>query len=156
MFFKNKKKALSPLIATILLVAVSLSLAGILYSWSSQNAKETTASLTDTTQKWTDCSSVNLYIETGCRYNTETGISLIVMDQSTVDIDDNLTMTVIDSNNSIISKTFAPNFKGKAMAINSSVYDDPDELEGLSLPIQRVRIFVNSCPDKAATTISCN
>jgi len=38
----NFQKGLSPLIATILLVAVALSLAGILYSWSSQNAKETT------------------------------------------------------------------------------------------------------------------
>jgi flagellin-like protein len=156
MYLKNKQKALSPLIATILLVAVSLSLAGILYSWSSQNAKETTTSLTETTQKWTDCGAVNLYIETGCRYDPETGISLILMDQSTVAIDENLTMTIIDNDNNIVSKNFAPNFKGKAMAINDSIFEDSEDLKGLVKPLQRIRIFVNSCPDKAATTISCN
>lgn len=155
MYHKNKQKALSPLIATILLVAVSLSLAGILYSWSSQNAKETTTNLTEATQSWSDCSAINLYIETGCKYNPETGISLILMDQSTVTIDENLIMTIIDNDNNIVSKTFAPNFKGKAMAVNDSIFEDSTDLKGLVKPIQ-VRILINSCPGKAATTISCN
>ena len=63
--FKSKiyKKGVSPLIATILLVAVSLSLAGILYSWASQNAGNTVSSVTETQQQWTNCTAINLFIE---------------------------------------------------------------------------------------------
>jgi flagellin-like protein len=155
--FKSKiyKKGVSPLIATILLVAVSLSLAGILYSWASQNAGNTVSSVTETQQQWTNCTAINLFIEEGCSYDTNTGISLILSDHSSVDIDQNLEISVTDTNNLIKATSFAPNFQGGAMAINSSVFSDPDALDGLG-QIQRVYVFVKSCPDRKATTMSCD
>jgi len=152
---KLTKKGVSPLIATILLVAVSLSLAGILYSWASQNAGNTVSDVSETQQKWSKCTAINLLIEPGCQYDTDTGISLILYDSSTVNIDENLVIEIFDTNNTIKSATFAPNFSGKAMTVNSSVLDDSDALDGLG-QIQKVRIYVKSCSDKAATTLSCD
>ncbi len=150
------KKGVSPLIATILLVAVSLSLAGILYSWASQNAKDTVNSVTETSKKWRDCSAINMYIEYGCTYDATTGISFILNDSSTVNIDDNLTVSVIDINNAIKSSTFAPNFSGRAMVITRAILSDPNALDGLNKPLQRVRVYVDGCPDRAASTTTCN
>jgi len=150
-----KKKGLSPLIATILLVAVSLSLAGILYSWSSQNAKETTASLSDTTNKWIDCSAVDIYIDYGCTYDSTDGLNFILYDKSTVQIDNNIVMTVIDNNNTIASSTFEPNFTGNAMAVNNTVYSNPDDFTDLVTPLKKVQVHVTSCPDKMTYTKKC-
>jgi len=149
------RKALSPLIATILLVAVSLSLAGILYSWSSQNAKETTASLSDTTNKWIDCSAVDIYIDYGCTYDPTNGLSFILYDKSTVQIDNNLVMTVIDNNNVIKSVSFLPNFTGNAMAVNNTVYPNPADFTNLTEPLKKVQVHVTSCPDKMTYTTKC-
>ena len=151
-----EKKALSPLIATILLVAVSLSLAGILYSWSSQNAKETTGNLSDTTNKWIDCSAIDIYIDNGCDYNESIGLNFIIYDKSTVTIDNNLIMTVIDANNVIKSATITPNFVGNAMNITSASYSNGDDFLDLSTPLKKVQVFVESCPDKMTYTTKCN
>jgi len=153
---RNFKRAVSPLIATILLVAVALSLAGILYSWSSQNAKETTDNLSETTSNWNDCSAVNLYIDYGCSYDSETGLSFIVMDNSTVEIDNNLSLIVIDADNEITSATFEPDFQNTAMSVKTEDLSNAEDFHDLAEPIKRVKIFVNSCPDKADTTTSCN
>jgi len=154
--FKLNNKGVSPLIATILLVAVSLSLAGILYSWASQNAGDTVNNVTETSKKWRDCSAINLYMEYGCTYDPDTGINFILNDSSTVNIDDNLTLTVIDANNVIKSASFAPNFSGRAMVIKSGVYPDDTVFEDLDEPITRVRVYVEGCPDRAATTNVCD
>jgi len=155
MFTLKNQKGLSPLIATILLVAVALSLAGILYSWSSQNAKETTGNLTDTTNEWMDCSAIDIYIDNGCVYDSEDGISFILYDKSTVEIDDNLILTVIDANNTIRSASIEPNFTGFAMAINSTVISNASEFQNLVKPIKRVSVQVKSCPDRVTYIQKC-
>jgi len=150
MFKIKKQKAVSPLIATILLVAVSLSLAGILYSWASQNAGDTVSNVTETSAKWEKCNGVRLDIEQNCVYDTATGIRFILYDNSTIDLDGNITLSVIDSNNQIKTSTFAPNFQGRSMSINIS------EVSGLTEPIQLVKVYLNLCPDRMAQTRSCN
>jgi len=157
MFTKKKKqsKAISPLIATILLVAIALALAGILYSWASQNAKEVTNGVTNTTNTVIDCSSIDLYIDYGCVYDATNGVSFILNDNSTVNIDDNLTLTVIDANNSIQTASFAPNFKGGSMAINDTVYSNTSDFQNLVTPLKKVQILVKSCPKKATFITSC-
>lgn len=151
-----KKKGLSPLIATILLVAVSLSLAGILYSWSSQNAKETTASLTDTTNKWIDCSAVDIYIDNGCQYDGNT-INFILFDKSTVQIDNNLILTVIDNNNTIKSATFLPNFSENvvAMTVDTGTFSNATDFQDLVEPLKKVQVHVTSCPEKVTISTKC-
>ncbi len=150
----KKSQAVSPLIATILLVAVALSLAGILYSWSSQSARETTDTITDTTARWTECNLVKLSIDVGCRYNTTNGLSLILMDNSTVEIKEELTVMIIDSNNSIATTTVEPSFSNRAMQISiPREGEDEDDFLDKESPV-RARVFVNSCPDQVATA-SC-
>jgi len=152
--FKLKKKGVSPLIATILLVAVSLSLAGILYSWASQNAGDTVTSVTETSKQWRECSAINLYLEQGCIYDADGGLSFVLHDSSTVNIDGNINITVIDANNTIASTSIAPAFSGRAMGIDSSTFTNAEDFEDLTLPI-RLRVFVDGCPDRAASTNSC-
>jgi flagellin-like protein len=151
---KFQRKAVSPLIATILLVAVALSLAGILYSWSSQNAKETTSNMSETTTQWSNCSSVNLYIQ-NCRYDSESGVSLILYDDSQIEIDNNLSLIVIDVNSDIATSSFAPNFSNSVMSVKTSNFSNAEDFHNLGEPIDRVRIFVDSCPDRAAITTNC-
>ncbi len=156
MNFKIKKKAVSPLIATILLVAVALSLAGILYSWSSQSARETTDTITDTTTKWSECNHVKLYIDMECLYNTTTGVSFVLIDNSTVEISDNLLITITDANYNVATAILTPNFSNRAMVIKSSEFEDPNDptdFQDLESPV-RARVIVSSCPDQF-TTATC-
>ena len=41
------------------------------------------------------------------------------------------------------------------MAVNSSVLSDPTALNGLG-KIQRVYVFIKRCPERKATTMSCD
>lgn len=141
----KKSKAVSPLIATILLVAVALSLAGILYSWSSQSARETTDTMTETQARWTECSHVRLSIDIGCSYKSATGLSLVLIDNSTVEIKEDLTLMIIDTNNSIATTTIEPSFSNRAMQIT----EDSEDFLDKESPV-RARVFVNSCPDQVA------
>ena len=151
-----KKKALSPLIATILLVAVALSLAGILYSWSSQNFKDTTTSVSDTSTDWINCSNVNIYIDSGCSYDSSTGFSgLVIFDRSTIEIDQNIVLTVIDANNNIASIEVIPSFTGNAMSLDSIVNANED-FEDLVTPLKRVQVHVKTCPDRVSYVSKCN
>jgi flagellin-like protein len=152
----NKRKALSPLIATILLVAVALSLAGILYSWSSQNFRDTTTSVSNTSAEWIDCSNVNIYIDSGCTYTSIDGFSsLILFDRSTVQIDQNIVLTIIDNANEIASTEFLPAFTGNAMSLGSVVNDMPG-IKGLETPLKRVQVHVKNCPDRVSYISRCN
>ena len=152
---KITKKGISPLIATILLVAVSLALAGILYSWASHNASNTVSSVTDGQQQRIECSAINLFIEEGCSYDANTGINLIISDYSSVNIDENIEITVVDIDNRSKTASIPSNFQGGIMAVNSSVLSDPTALNGLG-KIQRVYVFIKRCPERKATTMSCD
>ena len=158
MFKINTNKGVSPLIATILLVAVSLSLAGILYSWASQNAGDTVNSVTETSKKWDYCKGITLNMEYGCRYDSTTGISFILYDNSTVDFDENIIINIIDANNNIGTATVTPNFQGRAMVINNTVYSESETqpLTDLTEPLQLVKVYMNGCPNRTAQTRSCD
>jgi flagellin-like protein len=150
------KKALSPLIATILLVAVALSLAGILYSWSSQNFKDTTTSVSDTSAEWIDCSNVNIYIDSGCSYSTIDGFDgLIIFDRSTITVDQNIVLTTIANDNTIASTELEPNFIGNAMSLDSIANAVPTFI-GLEKPLKRVQVHVENCPDRVSYISKCN
>ena len=152
----NNKRALSPLIATILLVAVALSLAGILYSWSSQNFKDTTTSVSDASAEWIDCTNVNIYIDSGCSYNTVSGFSgLIIFDRSTINIDQNIVLTAIDNDNAIASVEFEPSFTGNAMSLDT-IANNATEFIGLVKPLKRVQVHVVNCPDRVSYISKCN
>ncbi|MDD4049512.1 MAG: hypothetical protein PHX47_00715 [Candidatus ainarchaeum sp.] len=152
----KNKKALSPLIATILLVAVALSLAGILYSWSSQNFRDTTTSVSDTSAEWIDCSNVNIYIDSGCSYTSLDGFgTLILFDRSTVEIDQNIVLTIIDSDDEIASVEIEPNFTGNAMSLASTL-NAIDGVKGLATPLKRVQAHVKNCPDRVSYISRCS
>jgi len=153
MFKINSQRGLSPLIATILLVAVSLSLAGILYSWASGNAGDTVNNVTETSRNWEYCSNVVLNLD-NCRYDTATGLSLILFDNSTVDLDGNLTIQLIDAEDEIGTATIEPNFQGRAMSIKSANYSE--DLAGYSAPLKLVKVYLNICSERAALTRSCS
>lgn len=160
--YTKNKKALSPLIATILLVAVALSLAGILYSWSSQNFRDTTSSVSERSDDMIECSNVSLYIDTGppsCSYDPhpDTGgfSGLVLSDRSRIKIDQNIIVTVIDAETNIVSASIEPNFTGASMNLGS-ILNEIDDFKGLEVPIQRIRVHVQSCPDQEASISRCN
>jgi flagellin-like protein len=152
-----KRKALSPLIATILLVAVSLSLAGILYSWSSQNVGDTTRGATEFTEDTGYCTNVSVSIdEKNCSYDSNSGFtSLLIQDASKVNIEDNLVLTVIDANNEIASVEISPNFTGNLMSLGSFLSGNEDFI-GLETPLKRVQIYVKKCPNQVHLVTRCN
>ncbi len=152
-----KRKALSPLIATILLVAVSLSLAGILYSWSSQNVGDTTRGATEFSEDVGYCSGVSVSIdERNCAYSSENGFtSLIITDKSKVKITSELVLTVIDANNEIASVEIAPNFTGNLMSLGSLLSQN-DDFIGLETPLKRVQIYVKDCPNQVHLVTRCS
>jgi hypothetical protein len=77
------------------------------------------------------------------------------MDNSTVEIDNNLTLIVIDADNEITTATFKPNFQNTAMSVKTEDLSNAEDFHNLAEPIKTVKIFVNSCPDRADTTTSC-
>ena len=88
-------KGISPLVASVLLIAITMTLAGAIAYWASSFVSTTLPTISG------ECNIASFKIFS-CRYNSTSGISMILQNLANVELK-NLTLFVIYSNNSVQS-----------------------------------------------------
>ena len=148
-------KAVSPLIATILLVAVALAIAGILYSWSQTYFVYQTDSVTESTQNPVDCAYANIEIN-DCNYTSANGLTFILNSTGTVNFLKGfkiaaLTNTDVKVESSITNTLNAGDF----ISIKSTNFSNSSSYASLNTPLKRVRVTPIDCPEKYTQVTTC-
>ena len=169
-------KAVSPLIATLLLIAVALVIAGILYTWTSSYFKLQTQEFETATTTQTECAFAGLSIDDSI--NSVTCCDLNVTDQldslsrltfklsntGTKDFNGDFTILASDGNN-LVTLAYTPNLgKGAFVLVNCS--DSLTESNGCrrtSLLVDfnqltslvTLRVTPSDCPNKYDESTSC-
>ena len=149
-------KAVSPLIATILLVAVAMAITGILYSWSQTYVKRETTNIAEVTETQIGCSYAAIELSE-CAYNSSTGLVFWLTNSGRNDLNAGFTLTVIDSaNNEATGKINSVIEKGVIKPIKTSSLSNPSTFQSLTTPLKLIQVVPKECPDKATTLTSCN
>ncbi|MFH1752192.1 MAG: archaellin/type IV pilin N-terminal domain-containing protein [archaeon] len=151
---KNSRlKAVSPLIATVLLVAVSLSIAGILYSWGQRYVSEETGKITEQTGQQIECTYAGIEI-LDCNYSNGYGLKFTLSSRGLVNLDENFTIVVIDAGNTSVEGTTDTDLAaGSAFPVNTNTFSD--KFVNLQTPLARVRVIPADCPEKYYETTNC-
>ena|GEM_PF-805543 len=149
-------KAVSPLIATILLVAVALAITGILYSWSQTYVKRETQNISDLTADQIGCSYAAIELSE-CAYNTSTGLSFWLDNIGRADLNGGIDITVIDSANNEATGTITSVIaKGAIKPIKTSTLTTASSFLNLTAPLKLIKVYPKKCSEKAATLTSCD
>ena len=142
------RKGISPLIATILLIAFVIAVGGILSGWLISFSKERVEEARTKGETDIQCSYSGLSIDDADWNDTETTLSLIVRNSGTEDLTD-FRMVVIYTNNTAFTLKVSPstilNPGDVEVFYNSSVSDCSS--------ISQVVFFSNTCPNDARDKI---
>ena len=163
------RKAVSPLIATLLLIAVALFFAGILYVWSSSFAITTTQQLENSTQDQTACAFSGVKLEdlssdpNRCDFNSTypEKLKFKLSNTGTSDLNKNFTI-LVDDGNAVVTLSYTPNLAKGTFKIVTCIQDvsgDCTVTDGnLSWlgSIKGVRVTPGDCPTRYDETTSCN
>lgn len=172
---KMNYKGVSPLIATLLLIAVALVIAGILYTWSSSYFKLQTTEFETATGAQTACAFVGIEIDdsisspTRCDFNATDQLSSMnrlsfkLSNAGTTDLNGEFTITATDGNN-VVTLAYTPNLKVGSFVIirctNSTTETngcrrtstaDFNALDGMT----SLRVTPTDCPSKYDETNNC-
>jgi len=134
---RSRKKGISPLVAAVLLIAVTMTLAGILAYWTT-NFFET--SLPEQNQTETDCMYADFSIYSCTYFNDSAKVTLSLENTQTIELKD-LEVYFIYSN-STISNSVPLNDTLQEGALKSY------QLTGVTDPFAKLRVKTH-CPDKS-------
>lgn len=155
---KEKKafNAVSPMIATVLLVAVALAIAGILYSWSQTYLTRETVQVSEVTSMQVNCSYANIEIQ-DCKYSQTSGLSFILNSVGSIDLAKGFKLSVLSADETKAESSLATTLEGgNFQAINSADLANARDYINLATPLKRVRITPEECPEKYAETTKCS
>lgn len=112
-------KGISPLIASVLLIAFTVSVALIIFSWGMTFTKQTTSNVTLTALSSVQCSGASISIQNLFLSNNST--TAVISNEGSIDLDS--IVSVIASNGTIFSSGITQLEKGgiKTITFNSSV-----------------------------------
>jgi len=140
------KKGISPLIASVLLIAFTMTIAGMMATWASSFMSEKTSNLTTESEKTQQCLGINFDVTSN--YINETHRALLISNTGAVDIvginidtiDTDYNVTNIYHNDTIS----IPRGMMKSIKINSvdAGYSNFD-------PIRKLRVTAVNCPSPA-------
>ena len=104
----KSKKGISPLIATVLILGLTVVLAALVAMWSTQFTKDTTKSVTESAEIQTRCArDVRLDIKSAC--NAGGGIYKIVLENNGNQAIFGLKVRLFQNDNTVDSKSVNPN-----------------------------------------------
>lgn len=152
-----KSKAISPLIATLLLIAVALVIAGILYVWSSayfsSQLRETEEGITVQTQ----CTFAGINIKE-CDLNTTSNeISILLENTGQVDFTKDFTIQADDGNN-VANGTYTEDLsKGTFNRLTCKATGTTCTMTGISnlTSLNTLRVTPTDCPQNYDETTNC-
>ena len=86
MFFKNKK-AISPLIAAVLLIAFTMTIAGLMAAWAQNYIVGRTQTMTEQSEEIEKCSKADFTLESGTR-KTNSTVYIVIYNSGDLDFTD--------------------------------------------------------------------
>ena len=143
-------KGISPLIATILLIAFVIAVGGILSGWLISFSKERTEEARIKGETDIKCSYANLYISDADWNDTQTRLSLTIENTGSEDLSD-FRMIVIYANNTVVTLEVMPNSTTMNPGDVQSFYNDTHV--GNCSDISQVLFKSNTCPNDARDKI---
>lgn len=152
---RKKEKALSPIVASILLIAVALALAGILWQTSSLWLQSTSNAIKkETTSYAGSCTKLNLGV-INCSYSANNGLSFIIENKSD-NVINGIKLFVIDSNEKIIktelNKVILP---GELSIIKTKDLNNSNDFINLVQPLKMIRVIPMECPHRVFELKEC-
>ena len=152
---KLGQKGVSPLIATILLVAISLAIAGMLYSWMAQYATTQTSKYTTSSGTQLQCSQAGGIQINSC---THTGSNFKLQIESTGDIDLNgFTIAALYSDGNATNTDANKLLKARSyLSIDANLWYAGYALAGYVPVMSNLKVVPKLCPSNSVTTTTCS
>lgn len=130
------KKGMSPLVASVLLLAVTLSVASIFSGWGPEVIRMVTDETMNTTQRTIDCNQAGLTIESA-RFDGASETAVVVRNTGSADLDGVHTSAWID--NLPVDDTVTSIESGNFTRVDLNTGDKPDEVQAVSQKCSDVR-----------------
>lgn len=148
-------RAVSPLIATVLLVAISLSIAGLLFNWMSQfTTEQTTAAAELATTNIVSCGRAGIRIKS-CDVNSSgTGATSVIESTGSIDLNGfNVVVLHADGNVQNITSLFESTtlFAGSFVSLNHPLDSNADVSS-----ITQYKVIPVTCPSSSASVTVCS
>lgn len=147
----KRVKGVNPLIATILLLLISLAIAGLLYSWLSGYTVEKTNQATQESEKQFTCSNAGFRI-LKCDYTKGSPGQVLIKLESTGDIDLNSFTIFVEYNDNNIGRFTE---KDKNLYARGRLAWTTTGLDSNAV-ISSVKIVPGTCPEVSQTTKNCD
>lgn len=152
---KIGQKGVSPLIATILLVAISLAIAGMLYSWMAQYATNQTSKFAAASGTQLQCSQAGGLQVNSC---THSGSVYTIQLESTGDMDLNgfNVIGLYSDGNSASAASDSTLIARGYLRIDSNLWYAGFAIPGYSSSMSTLKIVPKQCPSNSVTTTTCS
>lgn len=120
-------KGISPLIASVLLLAVTLSIASIFSGWGPQIINDITERTENQTTRTIDCNEADVNIESAKYFQNDGETTVVVRNNGVPDLDD---LTVSTWQGSLpMNETTTSLGRGNFTSVNVTTNDEPDRVE---------------------------
>lgn len=143
-----RKKAVSPIIATILLIVIALILVGILLSWGQNFIQRSTSDADNAIDR--KCIGADIEFSV-CNYNSQDkALSFIIVNTGKIDFkeDTNLSLTIIDSGNNLYETTEVGKITnildGNAFTMGSSTQETIDLRDANPVMVSPLEVTIRS------------
>jgi len=121
------RKGISPLIASVLLLAVTLSIASIFSGWGPRLVDDITERTSNQTERTIDCNEAGISIESAKYFQNDDEITVVLRNTGISDLDD-LTVAVWQGDLPVNDTTLSLN-RGNFTSVNVSSSEEPDRTE---------------------------
>lgn len=135
------RKGISPIIASVLLLAVALSVVGVFSGWAPQLAQDVTESTENSTMETIACNEAGLEIRSAYHNGSELTVNL--RNSGSEDLDD-IAVVAYDDNESIMDRN-------QTVSVNSGDIKDTS-LSDVGSPPARVEALSGDCTSVTTTT----
>jgi len=126
------RKGISPIIASVLLLAVSLAVVGIFSGWAPKLAQDVTQSTSNSTYETIACNEASVEIRSAYYDSASNNVTLSVRNDGDEDLN-SLSLVAFDSDSTIINKTQDVSIvKGEISEETITVASEPAYIEALS------------------------
>jgi len=141
------RKGISPLIASVLLIAFTMTIAGLMAAWATSYVSGQTEKLTEQSETTKSCSGANFRIESDTM-KTNTSVTVVLYNSGGVDFTNmNVNMFYTNSTDVIIQKISNVSGALKRGDLKSFKVDNNQTAAGA--PLTKMTIIADNCPDVA-------
>jgi len=147
-------KAISPLIATMLLIAIAVAIAALMYIAQERMIRVQQTELLGQSQEVAKCNYAGLFIR-DCDYNAD-GLYLTLKNSGTINFTNAFQVRMITADNTVVSGGFDNDLNaGQETLIDSRNFSNANQFQFRSEPLKVVRVTPGECQQRFAEADSC-